>query len=43
LAEPPPREPPALARLSLRRPGRERGRLPITPGSSVTSRSMNEA
>src|SRR5215210_3492467 len=25
-----------LARLSLRRPGRERGRFPITPGSSVT-------
>jgi hypothetical protein len=29
--------PPELARLSLRRPGRERGRFPITPGSSVTS------
>src|SRR5205823_74029 len=25
-------------RLSLRRPGRERGRFPITPGSSVTFR-----
>jgi hypothetical protein len=32
-AAPPPLE---LARLSLRRPGRERGRFPITPGSSVT-------
>jgi hypothetical protein len=27
---------PAFARFSLRRPGRERGRLPITPGSSLT-------
>jgi hypothetical protein len=26
----------APERFSLRRPGRERGRLPITPGSSVT-------
>jgi hypothetical protein len=27
----------SAARFSLRRPGRERGRLPITPGSSVTA------
>ena len=37
-APPPlPAAPPAAARLSLRLPGRERGRLPITPGSSVTA------
>jgi hypothetical protein len=42
-AAPPPRAPAELARLSLRRPGRERGRFPITPGSSVTAGSMNEA
>jgi hypothetical protein len=34
-ALPPPAPP---ARLSLLRPGRERGRFPITPGSSVTAR-----
>jgi hypothetical protein len=33
----------ALERLSLRRPGRERGRLPITPGSSATRQSITEA
>ena len=34
LARPP--RVPAATRFSLRRPGRERGRLPITPGSSLT-------
>lgn len=33
----PPDDAPPPARFSLRRPGRERGRLPITPGSSVTA------
>ena len=45
LVEPEPaalRAPPdaPLERLSLRRPGRERGRLPMTPGSSATAASI---
>jgi hypothetical protein len=39
-ALPPPPAPPA--RFSLLRPGRERGRLPMTPGSSLTAREYCE-
>lgn len=31
----------SAARFSLRRPGRERGRFPITPGSSVTQKTIS--
>ena len=36
----PPRDPPP--RFSLRRPGRDRGRLPSTPGSSLLSAATRE-